>query len=164
MTRVTAEEDEDEEVGNEGIIENAFFALGMMCHTPELRETSWGGVSISEVASLWLRALPFRADEAEARFASKQLCDAVEMGDALILGSEYENMSELLRVIAEVFQMQQEEEQEGGGGGSVHPETLQRLQGILRQLQSGAVAQDVLQGAFAGLSEAHQMVLQQGSA
>ena len=159
MQRVTAEEDEEEEVGNEGIIENAIFALGMVCHTPQLRESSWGaeGASISDVASLWLRALPFRADETEARFASRQLCDAVEMGDALILGAEYENMPELLRVIAEVFQMQQEEGE--GDGSSVHPETLQRMRSILQQLQSGAVNQELLQNAFSTLTAQQQAVL-----
>ena len=162
MQRVTSDEDEEEGVDNEGIIENAFFALGMMCHTPVLRESSWGGVATSEVASLWLRALPFRADDTEARFASRQLCDAVEMGDALILGSDYENLSELLRVMAEVFQIQQEEERDQGQGGamSVHPETLQRLRGILSQLQSGAVSPDSLRGAFSVLSPGHQEVLQ----
>ena len=158
MPRVTCDEDEEDEVGNEGIIENALFALGMMCHTPILRESSWGGVSIAEVASLWLGALPFRADETEARLASRQLCDAVERGDALILGSEYENLPELLRVMAAVFLQQQESGD--GESGSVHPDTLQRMQSILQQLQSGAVAPETLQGAFSKLSPDHQAILE----
>ena len=182
MPRVSSEEDEEDEGGNEGVIENALFALGMVCHTSLLREAGeggyWGaGVAVSEVAALWLGALPFRADEAEARVASRQLCDAVEQGDTLVVGPEQENLSEVLRVLAEVFQQHQQDEEERRqererrgqsaeengvwGGGSVHPDTLQRMRALVQQMQTGGgVAPAVLQNAFAVLSADHQAVLQ----
>lgn len=59
----------------------------MACMNPALRQQgSWGDMGVDEVGNLWMRSLPFRADENEAKIASSMLCDAVEGNDEVVVG------------------------------------------------------------------------------
>ena len=61
------------------------------------------GVDRAQLASLWLRKLPLREDEHEAKAACKQLCDGIEHSDEAICGAGFSNLAEILRIFGEVF-------------------------------------------------------------
>jgi hypothetical protein len=168
------------EEDNEGTTENALYALGTLCATAYYRNAaaaaSWGGVPPSQAASLWLRGLPLRADEQEAKQAHRQLCDAVESGDTAVTGDNYSNLPHLLRIFAEVLgaaataaaaatvqafgaaASHQAMPEENADGALAHPATVERMQGLLRQLSTG-LAPEQMQAAFVQLSSEQQQAL-----
>ncbi len=118
---------------------------------------------------MWLQGLPLRADELESKLACVQLCDGVERGDALIVGESYRNVAHVLRVMADIFiaaaattspsavvagPVSADEE-----ACLVHPSTLVRMQGIVRQMLTGGVSQDMLQSLTLEQQQALQRVL-----
>jgi len=159
------EEDDEAEEENcsSGTIENAVFAVGILCTDPRYRSTLDGcrdqlGVNRAELAGLWLRHLPLREDEAEAKAACKQLCDGLEELDGAICGEGFKNLGEILRVLGEVFRfcvekrekmmknlkkemhdgcMQEDVQLDNSDENPcffAHPHTLRRMIGFLRRV------------------------------
>lgn len=152
------------EEDNLGATENAIYALGTVYHNQKYKAVSWGGVDALQVASLWLESLPLRADESEAKIAHSQLCDAIEKGDMTIVGDNYKNLSQLLRVIAEVF-IDLSPSQNGTGPmlscSLAHSSTIQRMQTIVRQVVGqGGLSSDLLARSLQSLSVIQQQVIQ----
>ncbi len=160
-----------EEEENEGSKENAVFAIGTVACEPVYRAavSACSGVSVSQLASLWLANLPLRADEKEAKTACRQLCDAVERSDAVVTGENFSNLQEILRVIAEVFSThllirqaasaQQIAIDESAPTPLAHPLTIERLKGVVKHLTGGAVNSQQLQSAFGALTPEQQDAL-----
>jgi len=91
---------------NEGITENALFALGFILTSPYFRTTQWWVSSESartDWVSLWLRNLPLRADNQEAKTSNRLICDALEGGDVVVMGDKNANIPQVFRIIAEVL-------------------------------------------------------------
>lgn len=61
----------------------------------------------------WLKALPVRSDEVEARFCHSVLVEQTEKGNSLITGSGGSNLPDILRVFGEVLV------NAAGGGGAI---------------------------------------------
>lgn len=150
----------------EGTTENAIFSLGLICNSSQFRAESWGGVDAQLVASMWLAGLPLRADEAEAKTASMQLCDCIERGDTLIVGENYRNLSVLLRIIADVFIEATDTstapvESDEQPFSLAHTATLSRMQLIVRQLLgAGGLPADLVHSSILPLSAQQQQALQ----
>ena len=101
------------------------------------------------------------ADQIEAQTASRQLCDLLETGDAVVRGSNLCNVGEILRVMAECFQAETEKtanEQKAMQTCGIlsddedaecfaHKDTLSRMKALIRTLGSSADTQ----GAFTTL-------------
>lgn len=159
-----------QEEDSEGAKENAIFSLGCIYNSPLLRGVSWGGVDPAAVAALWMQSLPLRTDETEAKVANVQLCDAVERGDAAVIGEGLAHLPHLLRVIAEVLlEATSAHAQAAAQGGPAvttlaHVNTAQRMQAIARQVFSGAqggpFSPEIVQRAVGTLSADQQRALQ----
>lgn len=135
-----------EDEANEGIRENALFAIGIACTNVAYRSVPWGAIDVSSAAALWLQGLPLRADEAEAKVAHQQLCTALETGDAAIIGQNRTNLPQLLRIISEIMIAAAA----GTGAGTdafaiAHSDTLLRMQGVLRQMKSTLPSEELSQ-------------------
>jgi len=161
---VNAENSRDED--NEGTTENALYALGIIVTLPHYRAVGIEVLMLKQISGAWLRGLPLRADEQEAMSAHLLLCDSLERGDAAIFGGEtFENISEILRVLAEILDFR------GAGDFYVdncdnkeklaHPDTLDRMNLIVRGLASGifGIPTEITQAAFSRLKSKHQGVL-----
>ena len=151
------------EEDNEGTTENALYALGIVATHPHYRTLGLGDQAVAETAGVWLRGLPLRADETEAKYAHAQLCDCVERGDAAVMGGvAYSHLGEVLHVMAEVISSAARAGGEGEGETLAHPDTVARMRGILRAMGSGAmgVPGPTMQAAFAQVSAPNQAVLQ----
>ena len=166
------EETDDEGEGDEdnvGTVENAVYAVGVLCTDPRYREGLEAcrglGVDRAQLATLWLKRMPLREDEHEAKAACKQLCDGIEISDEAICGREFSNFSEILRIFAEVFQFCSSASapaSSADGCALAHPETLGRMTGILRQMLTGSsAAQAMAAQAFQSLGPQLQAALQQ---
>eukprot|EP01035_Chromulina_nebulosa_P029761 gene29761-39475_t len=121
------------------------------------------GVDRAQLASLWLRKLPLREDEHEAKAACKQLCDGIEHSDEAICGAGFSNLSEILRIFGEVFRsisaaVPTDHASHAESCGFAHPETLRRMTSIVRQLVMGgsAVAAEAMQNLGPELKTALQ--------
>ena len=78
--------------------------IGTIYHQPIYRQVAnWGGINPQQIASLWLRSLPLRADETEAKVAHSQLCDLVESNDPYVMGENNAHVFILIRIIADLF-------------------------------------------------------------
>ena len=157
VTDPTASEDD-----NEGATENGIFALGTILSNPMYRNYPWGGLVPEQVGSLWLKGLPLRADEKEAKLASYHLCDLVEKGDASVLGQQQCNLPELFRVFSEVVLSVTPNIVQGIDNASsyplAHPETVQRIRALIKQLTSGRDPAS-LRSMYGHLSSIQQNVL-----
>lgn len=164
---------------NEGATENAIYALGMIYHIKLYRTVSWGPIEPYQLASLWLQSLPLRADVQEAKVAHNQLCDALESGDAIVYGENYTNISQIFRIIADIFldtinsSTKQSIEDvsmdkidtsmllSGISGSLAHSSTIARMQTILRQIIStGGLNNEFLVRSMQNLSSIQQRVIQ----
>ena len=150
---------------NIGITDNAVFGFGSICTRQEYRVPL--GDNLSPLISLWLSKLPLRADERQAKIAHSELCDAIERGDAHILGSNYSNISSVLRIIGDVLEHETKrlsgpaDGDEGDEMTLAHPETVGRMKNIVKMF-AGAVdpgQKQVVQAAFSSLAPELQAVL-----
>jgi len=155
---------DDEE--NEGITENAVFAIGTVCSHPYYRQQQIQmqmqmqlqavGVDTNQLVSAWLQRLPLKTDELVCKLANQQLCDMLEAGDPVVYGQGCSNLPQLLRVLAENLSGPTE------GEIVLHPSSIQRMQNIIRQISIGTfVSQSTLQAAFSTLSQQQCQVLQE---
>jgi hypothetical protein len=162
-------DEEDEEDENCGTIENAIFAVGTLCADPRYRDAvdaiRAAGVDRAELASQWLRRLPLKQDEQEAKTACKQLCDCLEASDSAVCGAGMSNLPEILRVFAEVFRICSCDAILSEDCAAVaHPETLQRMVSLVqRMLQSPAMGEKAM-AALQSLNPQLQQVLTQVAA
>lgn len=155
--------DEEE---NEGITENAIFAIGTVCSHPYYRQAvSWEtvAVDINQLVSVWLQRLPLKTDELVCKLANQQLCDMLEGGDPVVYGNGYSNLPQLLRVLAENLFSRSRGLSDTDGEIVLHPSSVQRMQNIIRQI-SISISQSTLQAAFSTLDQQHFQVLQEGLA
>ena len=148
------------EEDNEGVTENGIFALGTILSSPAYRTYSWGGVLPTQVASIWLRGLPLKADIQEAKLAHAQLCDLTERGDVSVLGENYSNLPELMRIFSEALLTADKEavKKDDDVISLVHPITLQRMRSLVRQYTQG-MDQSQLNAACGHLSADQQKAL-----
>ena len=148
----------DEE--NVGVTENGLFALGTILHNPAYRTHSWGQVLPGVVGSIWLKGMPLRADEQEAKMSNSQLCDLAEKGEEAVLGSNYCNLPELLRIFSEVLLATSPSlvKDNETVHTLAHPETVQRMRTLSRQLLQSCSA-DVIKHAYSNLTTAQQEAL-----
>ena len=140
---------------NEGATENAVYALGTIYHNRKYREaSSWGGYDAPSIAALWLQNLPLRADEVEAKVAHNQLCDYIESGDKAILGDNYSNLGQLLRIIADVFI-------DMPSSSLAHSSTIVRMRTIIQQIigPEAGLKPDFLAFSLKNLTSVQQQVL-----
>eukprot|EP01038_Epipyxis_sp_PR26KG_P010303 gene10303-13849_t len=155
---------------NEGTTENATFAIGIICSNPIFRaviQSSNNNINLNELAGEWMKKLPLRADEQEAKAAHLALCDMVEKNDLFITDN---NLSDILRIFAEILSTASANESTSGQSiddekmNLAHPVTLQRMQSILKQLAANSSAnpmkKDQLQNAFNCLSSDNQTLIQ----
>jgi hypothetical protein len=181
LVRIHEREDDDKEEDTQGVTENAIFALGSLCANPAYR----GALAVlplsqacpldtAGLVGLWLKNLPFKADEIEAKTASRQLCDLLESGDSVVSGTG-DNLQEVLRIMAEVFQAHTErtaDEQRAMQTCGIapsssdeqacyaHPVTLARMRAIVRVMLSSAE----MQAALGALTPEMLQVLQTAAA
>lgn len=180
--------DEEEKVG---ATENAIFALGAICTNPIYREAiataskedranGATAINISNFMSRWLTHLPLKNDEQEAKMAHKLLCDVIEQNDSVVMGDNFSNLKEILRIIAEVLESSSpyvtpyssptktvwsdiNSPQSMASSPSrcsnpddeslAHPSTIIRMQAIIRQFTSmTGTFTDKLQSAFSSLA------------
>lgn len=154
------ESDEEGEGGEgdlEGTFENAVFALGTIASGLGYRDAvvAMGPGSVEHLMTTWLVRLPLKTDEAQAKLASKQLCDCIERNDPFIIGKDGANLPEILRTLAETLQSSHV----AGADAQVmaHPVTLGRIQNIVKTFRNSgnpAVGQ-----AVSALSPELQQVL-----
>lgn len=142
------------EEDNEGNTENCLFALGAVCTNPVYRDSSinWSGagITINEVASLWLKGLPLKAEEAEAKCAHHQLCNAIESSDGVIVGDSYANAYEILRIISDILLYSSDSPELA----IAHCDTLERMRFIAKSVMTA-----VPPAAYSQLSVEMQQVL-----
>jgi hypothetical protein len=92
------------------------------------------------LAPLWLKGLPFKADEKEAKIAHLQLAEAVQKGDMTVIGKEFENVTDIIRIAADIFLSCEKDAETGTrifASPIAHYETLQNLQQSMKTLASG---------------------------
>lgn len=140
----------------EGTFENAVFALGTIATGLGYRDTvvAMGPGSVEHLMTTWLQRLPLKTDEAQAKLASKQLCDSIERNDPFIIGQDGANLPEILRTLAETLQSTT-----AGADATVmaHPVTLGRIQNIVKTFRSSG--NPAVGRAVAELSPELQQVL-----
>jgi hypothetical protein len=160
-------EDEDDDE-NDGTTENALFAIGIICNNPNMRQLiNINSMNINDLSLFWLRSLPLKADEQEAKLASIQLCDMIENKD-MYFNNNTNILNilvpDILRIISEVFISYYENNSDGNGGVAsyyAHLQTLERMKNILLYLQNGdVVSSNILNQAFAMLNENQRNCLQ----
>ena len=149
------------EEDNEGVTENGLFAIGTILSNPAYRTYSWGGVLPAQVASVWLRGLPLKADVQEAKLAHAQLCSLAERGDASVLGDDHCNLSELMRIfsLALLAADKEAEKKDDDIVLLTHPITLQRIRSLARQYTQELDIQQ-LKAVYGHLPDDQQRVLQ----
>ena len=149
------------EEDNEGVTENGLFAIGTILSNPAYRTYSWGGVLPAQVASVWLRGLPLKADVQEAKLAHAQLCSLAERGDASVLGDDHCNLSELMRIfsLALLAADKEAEKKDDDVVLLTHPITLQRIRSLARQYTQELDIQQ-LKAVYGHLPDDQQRVLQ----
>ena len=159
LTSAANARDED----NEGATENALYAIGIVATNPYYRTVGLGEDALSQAAGIWLRGLPLRADEQEAKSAHSQLCDSIESSDPVILGKDFVNLSEILRIVAEVLTSANHGIEQSGEENIAHPATMQRMISIVRAISGGSagISQQLAAASFAAISPKHQGILQQ---
>jgi hypothetical protein len=169
------EEDEDEdEDDTQGIVENALFALGALCADTAYRgamtalpQNADCPMDINGFMAMWLKNLPFKADEIEAKTASRMFCDLMDANDAVLLGNR-DNLPEILRVMAEVFKTDSEKTAQEAKAMQTcgilssmdtvcyaHSATVERMRSLLKRLAASPDGQI----AFASISPELQAVL-----
>jgi hypothetical protein len=158
LTQVSDANDDD----NIGITENALFAIGSICTNPAYQHSiTWGQHHLpnkEEAVGVWLRGLPLKSDEVEAKVAASQFCDLAEQEMAIF--SKY--FPEVIRVVAEVMLSQSANAQNKDDDASysyAHPEVQHRMEAMLRGFAMNLPSEQV-SAAFANLSAEQQRVIQ----
>ena len=156
---------EAKEDDNEGATENALFAIGCLLSNPSLRAPGaidWGSCQPIPLAQLWLKNMPLSADEKEAKLANRQLCSLIEGGDSAVIGENYSNLPEILRIFGKVLASCAVDSSTMTVGTSesniAHPETIGRIQYLLKMFAT-SVPQPVMQDSFSKLGENEQRAL-----
>jgi hypothetical protein len=155
------DEDEEEEDDGEGVVENAVLALSSICTDMQYREAllalgaAGGGHGlVQQLVGTWLQRLPLKTDELQSKVSCRQLCDALELGDSLLL-ADGGNVQHVLRIFAEVFQSLASGCEDGGGAyAGVHPLTADRMRRLLRTWMGGDAASSSAAVAVAAAARA----------
>ena len=150
----------DEE--NEGITENALFAIGFILMNIKLRSQLSSDI-LQGLVSLWMNGLPLKADAQESKMMTRILCDAIESGDLLILGGEnYLNLPLILRIFTEILESVKVENPTVGENeresSFAHKETVFRVKRLLRNVLGGLTNEKFI-GAVQFLSNEQQSML-----
>lgn len=155
----TADDSEDEE--NEGITENAIFGLGFVLLTPIYR-SHIPQTNLMRILNLWLDCLPLTADHVEAKISLRQLCDLLENSEFahVILGSQYENIPNLIRIFAEIFLIFTESKERNLQSCLVHQETFHRIKTIYLQFQQNEVISSYIKKGWEELTIEQQQILE----
>jgi hypothetical protein len=150
---------------NEGTTENALFAIGSLLSNSALRAQGaidWGSCQPVHLASLWLKNLPLSADVKEAKLAHRQLCSMIEGGDTAIIGENFSNLTEILRVFGKILASCETDSSTMTTGSPesdmAHPETIGRVQHLLKMFTS-SIPQPVLQDAYSKVGPNEQRTL-----
>lgn len=155
-----------------GITDNALYALGVLLSSTEYR-SQMAGFPIDEMSSLWLKGLPLRSDEVQAKVSSDFLCQMIEQNDVsnvLGAGGSYSHLSEVLRVIADTLYACNEVEKNTNGHAKVDadestsyslafPATQLRMKVLVNGIIS-ALPQDLIMQACHSLNPQQQQILQ----
>jgi hypothetical protein len=162
----TADEAQEEE--NEGLTENAVFALGFILLSPTYR-SHIPPETLMKILLLWLDSLPLTADFVESKISLRQLCELLESPElsAVVLGgSEFRNLPTLLRIFADIFltvsEMKNEENANDPKNCLVHLETYERIKRIYYQFQQTEEISSCIRGggALGQLTDEQQQILQ----
>lgn len=122
--------------------ENAISAVGkIIAYHP--------GSIDAATATTWLSWLPVTEDKIESKVTYNNLCGFIESSNTLVLGQGFENVPKIVSIFGYIV-----------GTDLVDEDLVKRIVRALQQMQSGMPAQ-VLQGAWAGLSQEQQQKLQQ---
>jgi hypothetical protein len=144
---------------NIGGTENALFALGTIATLPHYRALPQQ--TVADVTSMWLRGMPLREDEQEAKWATMHLASACESWDPSIMGgATFANLGQVLRIIAEVI-IDAKKKKDEDDIILAHPATVERLRACIKTIQQRGVPEEVLSSAFGQLGAEHQQVLNQ---
>lgn len=157
---------EANEEDNEGTTENAIFGIGSICTIPIYKDIilAHNIIDRSQLINIWLRKLPLKADEQESKASTKQLCDIIESNDQVVMGENCSNFTEIVRIIAEVHKNNEIQSNNNNNKDDAvtlaHPETLTRMQNILKYFTSiDGAAKEQIQIAYQSLSPESQVTL-----
>ena len=141
-----------------GTIENIIFALGIIHNTPSFQSYDWGGVTREVVAGYWLKYLPLRADETQAKLSSEMFCRSIERMDSLVLGPNYCHLQKVLQISADIFTGSDIDCDDTDSFALAYSSSLQRLGHVIRQM-SQAMPPDSFRAALASLQDKQQEAL-----
>lgn len=157
--------DDAKEESNEGVTENALFALGLLITTPALHaQLVAQQCPVEQLAKAWLQGMPLQLDEQESKYSTFALCHAVERSEGAILGLSFSHLSDILRVFAGVLIQAQQLALKRDKEAVVfaQPATVQNIVKVLRTFATNSVVPShVVQQALASLSPAQQTMLTQ---
>jgi len=160
-----APEDEEDDSGGdtEGTFENSVYALGTVASDLRYRDTvtAMGPGNVEHLVNTWLPRLPLRTDEQQAKSASKQLCDCVERNDAYVLGKDGANLSEIVRIFAEILQstISPANGSESTETVLAHPITVNRIRAIVQGMLNSAGSNAAVASALSALTPELQEVV-----
>ena len=153
-------DEEEEQDDNAGTFENAVFALGTIASDPRYRDAvlAMGPGNVEHLVNTWLPRLPLATDEAQAKLASKQLCDSIERNDSYVIGTNGANLPEVLRIFAKVI----ESTSSSAAADCMclaHPATRPRIQGIVRSMVASSGSNPAVSAALSSLEPDLQQAL-----
>ncbi|CAH0513978.1 unnamed protein product [Peronospora belbahrii] len=146
---------DDDEVG--AACDNAISAVAKICLARE------GAVDAAKMWPMWLSWLPLRTDVLEAQEVHARLISLVSSGNAHVLGANYSNLVQILKVFASalLFDMAAEEDAaEDEEVSTISEESKPKLRELLVKLQS-QLPVSVVQNAWSKLSGDEQQALSQ---
>ncbi|XP_070044641.1 uncharacterized protein [Nicotiana tomentosiformis] len=115
LTHLNAREPE-----NESAYDNAVSTLG------KIYQFHGESIDSAQVIPAWLNCLPIKADLVEAKLVHEQLCSVVERSDRELLGPNYQYLTKVVSVFAEVLCSEKD---------LATKETANRMINVLRHLQ-----------------------------
>lgn len=134
---------------NAAVTDNFISTLGKLL---EFQPGLFTGQTGPRFGSLWLQHMPTSADIEEAEHINAALVRSVERGDMRVLGENYCNLSKIFSVFARVLAAQ-----------TISAEYAKRLVDIVKKVDA-EVAPEIVQGAFASLTETDRVKLHQAVA
>ncbi|KAF1794456.1 Armadillo-type fold [Phytophthora cactorum] len=146
---------DDDEVG--AARDNAISAVAKICLARE------GAVDAAKMWPMWLSWLPLRTDVLEAREVHARLIALVSSGNAHVLGADYANLPQILKVFASALLFDLAEAEDAADDedmSTISEESKPQLRELLAKLQS-QLPGPVVQGAWAKLSGDEQQALSQ---
>ncbi|POM68324.1 Importin-like protein [Phytophthora palmivora] len=146
---------DDDEVG--AARDNAISAVAKICLARE------GAVDAAKMWPMWLSWLPLRTDVLEARDVHARLISLVSSGNAHVIGADYANLAQILKVFASALLFDLAEAEDAADDedmSTISEESKPQLRELLAKLQS-QLPGPVVQGAWAKLSGDEQQALSQ---